>query len=244
MKLITIGAVGAALALSALGLAAGCTVTTTQTDFGLGDGGLFGDVRTDAKSGSSSSSSNTGSGSGGSGSCSDFCAKAASASCPEQSTCESDCQTQTSKVPSACSDAWDAVLACGASKGTFTSCDSNGKPKLTGCDQETQDFITCLSSGGTGTGTGTKDAGGGTTGGSCGSLQTGNATCDSCMTAKCCSQGGACSNDSECLAILDCFGNCSSNSCYTTCENQHPSGVSDEQALYACMQSSCATPCQ
>lgn len=242
MRWITFGALGAAaaLGLGSFSLATGCTVTTTQTDFPdggeftLGDGG-----HADAHA---SSDGGGGGGGGGTGSCADFCAKAASASCPSQSTCESDCTTQTSKVPAACSDAWDAVLQCGATTGSFNSCDSQGKPKLSGCDTETQTFVSCLTSGGGGGG---KDAGGGG-GGSCGNLQTGNAACDTCMKNSCCTQTAACDSNAACVAILQCFtdDNCSADACYTNCENQHTSGVTAEQNMYSCMQNSCASACQ
>jgi hypothetical protein len=227
-----------ATSLAALCLAQGCSVHTTGAYFG--DGGLLDDgglTQQDAHvatgdSGKAKGSTPTSDGTA----CGDFCAKAAAADCPKQSSCQTDCESNSDQVPSKCTSAWTAVLDCAASSsGSFTGCDSKGKPKLEGCDDETAAFLKCLQGGST-----KPDAG---PQGGCG-LTTGVAACDTCVDTNCCSQASACSNDTECLAILDCVANCNDSTCDTACMNAHPTGKTKEQSLVTCVSSHCSTECQ
>ena len=91
-------------------------------------------------------------------------------------------------------------------------------------------------------------AGGGSTpppAGSCGTLQTGVAACDTCLDNSCCSQALTCSNSTACMAYLDCLqtNNCTTQACANTCSTQHPGGAAPYAALNTCLSTNCASPC-
>ncbi len=95
---------------------------------------------------------------GGSGDpCTTACNKAASANCPGQSKCLTQCQAGYSQIPPNCKTQFDAYLNCATASGTFV-CDSSGNPKLnlpTGaCSSESSALTSCMQSGTGGTGTG------------------------------------------------------------------------------------------
>lgn len=100
-----------------------------------------------------------------------------------------------------------------------------------------------------GNGNGGSYGGGGSGGGSgtC-TLGTGDATCDNCITSKCNAVCLACENNSDCLDLLDCIGNCSSGdtTCQENCQMKYPNGVDDALALAGtegCLGTTCATAC-
>lgn len=80
----------------------------------------------------------------------------------------------------------------------------------------------------------------------CGNLTSGDAQCDACQTSKCCNEAAACSNNAACGDILDCLNtnNCTTQACFTMCENQYPAGKASEQAFFSCMSSKCSAACQ
>lgn len=189
----------------------------------------------ETKDGGSSKSS---SGSSGGSICEQLCEKGASASCAKQSTCVADCETELKQIPAGCKEQADAANECAIGRGTGWKCSSKGRPQVSGgCDDEAQALVDCVLNGGAG--------GGGGGNGSCGTLTSGSQTCDACVQQKCCSIQKACSDDAECVAILDCFNDCNDDACFTQCEQDHPSGVAKEQALYGCISGpKCGQACK
>ncbi|MBX3189781.1 MAG: hypothetical protein KF819_22340 [Labilithrix sp.] len=167
--------------------------------------------------------------------CEKICAKAASADCAKKSSCVADCEADLEKIPAGCKEEADAAQECAATNATAFKCSSSGKAIVEGgCDDEGMALLQCVTSGG-------KDSGAPQ---GCGNISFGSAQCDACVTKNCCAQNAACSASSECLAILDCFEGCTSNACYTACENAHPTGKAAEQAFYGCIQPTCNSACQ
>ena len=218
-----------------LGVLAACSSPTIRgLDLGDGDGGHV--TATDPNKPKPSGSSGT---SGApSTTCGKICAAAASANCSKQSSCVDDCEADQSKVPAGCKTEGDALQEC-AAKATSFKCSSDGKPTVaSGCDTEGNAFIQCVLGGGK------KDSGAPTTG--CGNLSSGIPACDTCQNANCCTEAAACSNDAACGDVINCLStnNCSTQACYTMCENAHPAGKAHEQAFYACLGAKCSAPCQ
>jgi hypothetical protein len=77
-------------------------------------------------------------------------------------------------------------------------------------------------------------------------VQTGNATCDTCLDTSCCSQGQACANapNNACLNLFQCIGGCNGNAtCQQNCQTTNQAGVASAQALSQCINGSCGTQC-
>lgn len=88
----------------------------------------------------------------------------------------------------------------------------------------------------------TTDGGGGAI--MCGGIKTGVAPCDSCIESSCCSEATACGTSGACLTVVDCVNNCNGvMSCEQGCGTTTPAGVSDANAINACLNSKCATQC-
>ncbi len=74
-------------------------------------------------------------------------------------------------------------------------------------------------------------------------------TCDDCFLSSiqsngaCGSQANACTSNQDCLDLLDCFDACSTNACYQTCINQHPTGWGLYEAIVDCYCAACSGPC-
>jgi hypothetical protein len=85
--------------------------------------------------------------------------------------------------------------------------------------------------------------GAGGDGGACGTLSSSNAACNACMNSTCCSQGAACSNNPACLAIVDCYQNCSTDACLQGCTDNNPNGVNDFNTYTQCILNDCSVAC-
>lgn len=214
--------------------AGACTATQTTIPLDFGDAGSSTNP-TDPKGSSGGTSGTSGGSSGGTAgtTCEKICEKAASAKCSAQSTCVADCEADQKKIPAGCKAEADAVQECASKASTF-ECNSKGKPVVKGaCDTEGNALVQCVLGGGK-PDAGPKD---------CGTLKTGDATCDSCMESKCCSQLAACSADAACLDLLDCYGTCNDNACYAKCDADHPGGVPESKLVFSCMSGSCSAQC-
>ena len=113
------------------------------------------------------------------------------------------------------------------------------------------------STGGTGGATGgsggSTGGSGGSTGGSGGAsgcqIGTGDATCDGCINAQCSAECITCQDNAECLALLQCIGQCAAgdSACQSSCNTQHPAGTSDAIAFFGsqsgCVKLHCDTQC-
>ena len=140
------------VSLLGLGLATACSSPTIHTiDLTEGDGGTASSTNpTNPKPGTSGGTSGTSGTSGATGNttCDKICAAAASANCSKQSTCVADCEADAAKIPAGCKTEADALQAC-AAKATSFKCSSTGKPTVaSGCDDEGNALLKCLTSGG------------------------------------------------------------------------------------------------
>jgi hypothetical protein len=94
----------------------------------------------------------------------------------------------------------------------------------------------CLNSGVVGSGSGNADGGG------CGTL-TFVEPCQTCVETNCCSLVGLCSDNADCLSLVDCAASCHTQSCLTDCKTKLPNGVAGFDALDQCVVSSCSIEC-
>ena len=78
--------------------------------------------------------------------------------------------------------------------------------------------------------------------GSCG-LSTGDATCDTCLDASCCTQNTACVSDADCTALITCGDACRDDACFSACMSAHPTGAALLDTLSTCVGTSCSTAC-
>jgi hypothetical protein len=192
----------------------------------------------------------TGTGSTG---CTGLCNKANNvASCPSQATCLSQCQNPQGLPPS-CQTQYNTFVSCaGGPSSTLTSCATN-QYNVSGCDNEYAALLSCATPGDSGvqdSGTGT-DTGSGGDGGSCGTITVGTSpNCQPCMNTNCCSQLGACSNDTNCTNLITCLQPCffADGGADQTCENNcgntaGQTAISEYNAIGQCLQSSCSTVC-
>ncbi|MGH7435315.1 MAG: hypothetical protein ACRENE_06545 [Polyangiaceae bacterium] len=67
--------------------------------------------------------------------------------------------------------------------------------------------------------------------------------CTQCVASHCCSADLACGNSSDCLAEIDCFGPCSTGSCYASCATSHATGQTYSNTLALCVSAQCGTTC-
>lgn len=219
-----------------LALGGGCSASATS--FGALDGGDGGasSIKVEAGSAKSDAGKKTGTKTGSDGTlCGDVCENYAKAECSKQSSCQTDCEDAESKVPSKCTDAYEAVLKCAATD-ELDGCDSKGKAKLAGCKDETAELLTCLQGG-----VGGVDSG---IGSSCTlQLTTGDTACDTCLANSCCTPVNTCAGTPDCMTLLSCEGACTTPQCITNCESATPGGVTKLKAVDACMASSCSTAC-
>jgi hypothetical protein len=96
-------------------------------------------------------------------------------------------------------------------------------------------------SGGTG-GIGVGGSGG--TGGvmDCGTLTVADPVCQDCLTATCCAQLKACSDEIECIDLLNCESACVDPTCIDTCVAAYPVGAPLVDAVNMCF-GACAPDC-
>ncbi len=66
-------------------------------------------------------------------------------------------------------------------------------------------------------------------------------SCGTCMQNYCPSQYQACGQNNQCVALLECVGDCSSDGCVSSCVSSHPGGVDDLVDLIDCMDQSCGS---
>lgn len=186
---------------------------------------------------------------GGGNLCGAACTKMAAASCPNQGSCVSECETARSNVGS-CGSQFDAYVACATTNGT-PGCDANGDPELnagTACDSQESALLGCVQGsggapgGGGFGGGGTGGFGGGGFGGG-GSGGTGGSDCTNCMQTQCGSQLSACQANSSCMSIIQCAANCTDQTCLDSCVSSYPSGASAFNAFYGCISEMCYIEC-
>jgi hypothetical protein len=67
--------------------------------------------------------------------------------------------------------------------------------------------------------------------------------CDSCFSASCCGTGVTCHANTECSLLFECIQNCTDDNCITTCQGDHPTGMTDVNALFNCITTSCSAQC-
>ncbi len=67
--------------------------------------------------------------------------------------------------------------------------------------------------------------------------------CNDCLGSSCGTQDDACLANEDCILIVDCVGRCFTSECVAECEGEHPAGVDDFRALFACFEDSCAAVC-
>ena len=90
------------------------------------------------------------------------------------------------------------------------------------------------------------------TGGGCTlAMSLGTAACDTCMENNCCTQANTCFNDSDCIALDDCYFNClqttdaaTQGACVSACDSAHPNSVTKWDNAATCLQTSCSSACQ
>lgn len=224
------------ICLSAFGTA-GIVACTSHTTTSIVEDGGSDDTTDTADGGKTQTKADSGNSNAGGSLCEKMCAKAEAANCSKQSSCVSDCEKQLDSVPAACKSKADALIECGATKATGFKCSSSGAATASGCDDEGTALLACIQNPGADDDAGT---------GSCGTLQTGDATCDTCAEKNCCTEMATCSNNADCLAVLDCFSTqkCNDDACYEACEAQHPNGTNDELSMFQCLAQSCQTQCQ
>jgi len=84
---------------------------------------------------------------------------------------------------------------------------------------------------------------GGSGGGTCGGLSTGDASCDSCLDASCCAESTACVADADCTALITCGDACSDDACISACFSSHPTGAALLDSISTCLENSCMSAC-
>jgi hypothetical protein len=216
-----------------------------------------------------------GSGGGLSGICQQACAIAESANCPSAPStpqCQADCESAR-QSSTACISQFDAFAACRI--GGQATCDANGKPTFNtngACDGLATNLSECLTgSGGSGGfggsgglggsgGAGGSIGGAGGSGGSvangcldpfygktCSQLTTGDATCDACAKAYCCSSIDTCLADQTCAQAIYCAVNFCANAVDpTACLTTTCALCSSTPAVFevlSCLQLECTTEC-
>lgn len=65
--------------------------------------------------------------------------------------------------------------------------------------------------------------------------------CSGCVSMECSASWCACTDNPECLATLVCFGQCTTDTCYSDCLSAHSAGASDALLVLGCP--GCAAQC-
>jgi hypothetical protein len=86
-----------------------------------------------------------------------------------------------------------------------------------------------------------------------GELTSGNAMCDACLAAQCCSAAETCATPgadggaSDCALLYSCYGECASGDAGTTCREgclaNHVGGLEGVVEVGACVEMSCTGMC-
>ena len=79
-------------------------------------------------------------------------------------------------------------------------------------------------------------------GASCG-LTSGDAACDTCLNASCCTQTTTCVDDADCVALVRCYDACADDACAAACDSGHPGGLSKLDAVSTCAETTCKSQC-
>jgi hypothetical protein len=74
-------------------------------------------------------------------------------------------------------------------------------------------------------------------------LSSGDPTCDTCISANCCSADTTCGNDPDCLSFINCMSACTDRNCQATCESTYPNGSNELNTLDTCLEGVCGTAC-
>jgi len=101
-------------------------------------------------------------------------------------------------------------------------------------------FITCVD-----TGCGNECAGN-DAGAACGSLVFTPQACDTCVSTSCCNDDLACSNSTDCVAIVRCVTTtcqAGDQACITNCEGLYQGGEATYRTLAQCVLTSCSAQC-
>jgi hypothetical protein len=68
--------------------------------------------------------------------------------------------------------------------------------------------------------------------------------CTTCAKNSCCAELRACAADAECVALINCIGNCMGDmTCGQMCLQQHPNGIATLQPFAQCLQDNCSADC-
>lgn len=68
--------------------------------------------------------------------------------------------------------------------------------------------------------------------------------CQDCVEEDCCAELAGCDVGSPCAELIACLQECSEQTCVTECTTTLAAGVSGMQALYTCVEASCASECE
>lgn len=211
--------------LSAITVTACSSSTTSTTSGGNKDGGTSGDDDDD----------DTGSTGSAQAQCVKVCEAAADLKCEndETSNCASDCTSDLKQLPAACESDYVDLTKC--ILGGSLSCDETEGTAVTDadCGTEQDALVACVQ----------KEGGG--TGGTCGNISLGDATCDGCIEQQCCDENKACSDSQDCLALITCINDCAANddACVQSCVQKNPDGAQPLQAFINCFGDKCSTEC-
>jgi hypothetical protein len=113
-------------------------------------------------------------------------------------------------------------------------------PQLQDCDAG-KGCGTVTTGGGVGTGGPPTDSGGA----SCGTIRTGDPTCDACVKGMCCDQDAACTANLDCVELVRCVGGCRGDqACVLACRNKSQNGIGDyDKFIKDCVGVACTDAC-
>ena len=81
---------------------------------------------------------------------------------------------------------------------------------------------------------------------SCGIISVGDESCDTCLVTECCRENATCSDDPNCIELLDCSSACKAgdSACTDACAEAHPDGLTPLSNLGGCVREYCGSSCQ
>jgi hypothetical protein len=156
--------------------------------------------------------------------CRDWCAKAASANCPEQLSCVERCEAQVREVPVECATELDDVFECAFYNGTF-ECHADGRASVSGCRGAQGELAECMQKAAI----------------TCAQLSFGVAACDACMDGACCAVETACAREPECVALVVCLA--AGGKTREECEAMHPTAIPLKNEVFQCSATHCDNEC-
>jgi hypothetical protein len=68
-------------------------------------------------------------------------------------------------------------------------------------------------------------------------------TCGACADGNCCPEIQICDGSADCVALLECYGPCTTQTCFDNCDASHATGAAQMADINECLSTECSVEC-